>query len=128
MTYYSKIIQEHRTTGNAFIRKTRLCEYFEGEENNDVSLVRNKSNFTPPSGRNEILETYASTTKTWSSIVSKENKKIKHNIILEQRNAIKSFTVKDNSIVIKEADKGGGIVIMNIDCYKRKVLEMWTDE
>ena len=42
---------------NAFIRKIRLCEYFDGEENNDVSLVRNKSNFTPPSGRNEILDT-----------------------------------------------------------------------
>ena len=27
---------------NAFIRKIRLCEYFDGEENNDVSLVRNK--------------------------------------------------------------------------------------
>lgn len=23
-----------------FIRKIRLCEYFEGEENNDVSLVK----------------------------------------------------------------------------------------
>ena len=60
---------------DAFIRKIRLCDYFDGEENNDVSLVRDKSNFTLPSGRNEILDTYASTTKTWCSIVSKENKK-----------------------------------------------------
>lgn len=100
-----------------FIRKIRLCEYFEGEENNDVSLVKNKSNFTPPSGRNESLDTYASTTKTWYSIVSKENKPIKHNITLEQRNAMKAL-VNDNSIVITKADKGGGIVIMNIDFYK----------
>ena len=35
---------------------------------------------------------------------------------------------QDNSIVIKEADKGGGIVIMNTDFYKRKVLEMLTDD
>ena len=56
-----------------------------------------------------------------------EHKKIKHNITLEQRNTIKSL-VKDNSIFIKTADKGGGIVIMNIDFYKRKVLEMLTDE
>ena len=54
-------------------------------------------------------------------IVSKENKLIKHNITLEQRNAIKSL-VKDKSIVIKEADKGVGIIIMNTDFYKRKVL------
>ena len=30
--------------------------------------------------------------------------------------------------MIKEADKGGGIVIMNTDFYKRKVLEMLTDD
>ena len=34
----------------------------------------------------------------------------------------------DNSIIIKEADKGGGIVIMNTEFYKTKVLEMLSDE
>ena len=34
---------------------------------------------------------------------------------------------KDTSIVIKEADKGGGIVIMNKEFYKRKILEMLDD-
>ena len=28
----------------------------------------------------------------------------------------------------KEADKGGGIVLMNTDFYKRKILEMLVDE
>ena len=34
----------------------------------------------------------------------------------------------DTSIIIKEADKGGGIVLMNTDFYKRKILEMLVDE
>ena len=58
---------------------------------------------------------------------SNENNHIKHNITLEQRNAIKSLA-EDSSIMIKEADKGGGIVLMNTDFYKRKILEMLVDE
>ena len=59
--------------------------------------------------------------------LEKKNKQIKHKIALEQRNAIHSSANK-NSIVIKEADKGGGIVIMHTDFYKRSDLEMLTDE
>ena len=83
--------------------------------------------FTPPIGRNESLDIYATATKTSCAIASKENKHIKHNITLEQRNAINSLA-QDSSIVIKETDKGFGIVIMNTDFYKRKVLEMLTDD
>ena len=34
--------QELKEDLAGFIRKVRLIEYFDGEENNDVSLVRNK--------------------------------------------------------------------------------------
>ena len=69
---------------NEFLRKIRLWEYFDGEENNDESLVKKKSNFTPPIGRNESLDIYATATKTSCAIASKENKQIKHNITFEQ--------------------------------------------
>ncbi|MCG8076000.1 MAG: GIY-YIG nuclease family protein, partial [Candidatus Thiodiazotropha taylori] len=59
--------------------------------------------------------------------IPKENTKIHHNITLDQRKAIKSLS-EDTSIVIKEADKGGGIVIMNAQFYKSKILEMLMDE
>ena len=49
------------------------------------------------------------------------------NNIKIKRNAIQSL-VKDNSIVIKDANKGGGMDIMNIFFYKRKVLALLTDE
>ena len=60
------------------------------------------------------------------SQLRKENKQIKHYITLQQWNAINSLAI-DNSIVIKEADKGCGFVIMNTDFYKRQILEMLTD-
>ena len=47
----------------------------------------------------------------------------KYNITLEERKAIKSLQ-NDPRIIIKEADKGGGIVIMNTSFYRDKMLEM----
>ena len=38
-----------------FFRKIRLREYFDGTNSRDESVVKNKSNFYPPKGRNESL-------------------------------------------------------------------------
>lgn len=112
---------------NTFFRKLRLREFFDGKDQRDISMVKNKSNFTPPCGRNELLDEYITITKRLCLNGAKESKNIKHNITLAQRNAIKSLS-QDKSIVIKEADKGGGIVLMNVDFYKKKILEMLQDE
>ena len=45
-----------------FIRKVRLVEYFDGIKDNDQSLVRNKTNFVPPQGREELLESCVNST------------------------------------------------------------------
>ena len=45
------------------------------------------------------------------------NPSYKENISKQQRAAIKSLS-EDNSVVIKEADKGGSVVIMDKDHYK----------
>ena len=44
-------------------------------------------------------------------------------ISVDQRKALCSLA-NDKSIIIKEADKGGGIVTMNID-YTKKILEIY---
>ena len=41
-----------------FNRKLRLIEYFDGTEDTDKSLVRNKSNFIPPAERNDALDKF----------------------------------------------------------------------
>ena len=48
---------------NEFFRKIRSQEYFYGQEQTDISLVKNKSNFNLPLGRNLNIEIYISTTK-----------------------------------------------------------------
>jgi len=109
-----------------FFRKIRLREYYYQTNYTNDSVVKNSSNFCPPNGRNEALDNYISTTKILCSNALKEPKSIKHNISLEQRKALRSLA-NDKSIIIKEADKGGGIVIMNVDFYKKKILEMLDD-
>jgi hypothetical protein len=111
-----------------FHRSLRLKEYFSNYNNEHsghtpISIVKNKTFFCPPKNRNVQLEHYIDATKKLCVQHSQSENKIKHNITLNERNAIESLT-KDKSIIIKEADKGGGIVIMNSLFYKTKILEM----
>ncbi|XP_062587971.1 uncharacterized protein LOC134249655 [Saccostrea cucullata] len=110
-----------------FCRKLRLREYFQNEENTDESLVRNKSNFKPPPNRDKHLDEFIRCLQ--SSARSNDismNTHIKDNITRREREAIKSLA-SDNSIIIKEADKGGAIVIMDTDHYKEMVLDQLND-
>ena len=57
----------------------------------------------------------------------KSNSNNKYNISLAEKNAIKSLA-NDQSIIIKEADKGGAVVIMDREHYKEKVENMLSDK
>ena len=57
----------------------------------------------------------------------KSNLNNKYNISLAERNAIKSLA-NDQSIIIKEADKGGAVVIMDREHYKEIVENMLSDK
>ena len=99
-----------------FNRKLRLLEYFhDREEDEDDSLVKNKSDFVPPKHRNAALEKFISNME--NTPTKSRNPSYKENISKHQRAAIKRLS-EDNSIVLKEADKGGSVVIMDKDHYK----------
>ena len=110
-----------------FHRKIKLKEYFYCNENieQDDSLVRNNSYFEPPRGRNQRLDEYIDMTKVIPR--NDSQRKTSFNITCNERKAIDNIA-KDTSIAIKEADKGGGIVIMNKEFYKRKLLQMLDDK
>ena len=59
--------------------------------------------------------------------ITKPNKTIKYNITLAERKAIKTLA-DDTNIIIKEADKGGTVVIMKKDYYKNVVNDMLSYE
>ena len=108
-----------------FNRKLRLLEYFDGIDYNDKSPVRNKSDFIPSSERNAALDKFVTTVEEFRK-KNKRNNKLKPNLNKLESNAIKSLQ-NDDSIVIKEADKGGTTVIMDKTHYKEMVETIIND-
>ena len=89
-----------------FTRKIRLKEYFL-DCAPESKLVKNKSSFTPPRGRNtELDELIKNIGKTNIRAC-----KPKGNLGLDERTALMKLRNNSN-IVIKEADKGGAVIIM----------------
>jgi len=111
-----------------FHRSLRLKEFFNNSDHNNTnnSIVKNQTSFYPPKHRNNTLDQYINVTRTLCLQHSQMENDTKHNISLKERKAI-DLLAEDKSITIKEADKGGGIVIMNTDFYKRKLLAMLND-
>ena len=110
---------------NNFCRKLKLAEFFYdcSDSNNDESLVKPKSSFTPPSGRLDCLDATVTTLKSMPTPAVKTVKK--YNVTLSERQAIESLSNNKN-LVIKEADKGAAVVVMNADFYVKKIEEIIT--
>ena len=110
---------------NAFNRKLRLAEYFEGMEDEDISLVRNKSNFTPPDKCNGALDEFIDTVEKFPKTLRQTHNN--QNLKQSEWEAVKSLK-DDNSIIIKQADKGGASVIMSKENCKSMVERILNDE
>lgn len=84
----------------------------EENENTQLDLVKNKSNFNPKRGRNNILESVCETLQ---------------NLPLDSTECISKSLASDKNIVIKEADKGGAVVIMDTVYYQQKIMNMLSN-
>ena len=69
------------------------------------------------------MDTFVNFTK----IIPVNKHTVKPNISKKKREAINSLR-NDQNIVVKEADKGGGIVIMNKELNKTRILDMLKDD
>ena len=115
-----------------YTRKLRLAEFFEDDEvssssesddcDENGSLVQNKSKFNPPHNRDKQLETYINFVH--GHLLQPQT--TKPNLKQNENQALLSLK-NDDSIVIKEADKGGAVVIMDRDYYKDKIDSMLSD-
>ena len=94
-----------------FTRKVRLIEYFDDTEDQDQSLVRNKSHFVPPQGREQLLDNFVYSTAN-IPLTPTEKSKIRKNVSINEQKCISSLA-NDETIIIKQADKGGVTVIMD---------------
>ncbi len=122
-----------------FSRNLRLREFFHVDcdsldtseddiqttQPSDDSLVRNKSTFIPPKGRNERLDNYI---EFISNYPKQGNYAVRHfNISKNENTALKQLR-SNTDIIIKEADKGGALVVMPKDYYKSGIETLLSDE
>ena len=117
---------ELRSDVQKFGRKLRLIDYFASEEQRDEedeSIIRNLGNFCPPINRNKVLD---AAINFMNSISLNHSKQPKSNLTSKQWNGINQLK-NNNNIVIKEADKGGAVVIMNKEHYMRMVYSQLHD-
>ena len=79
------------------------------------------SSFKPQAGKNAGLDLYCSNI-THDAITYNPPQNIHHNITSKQRQQIKTLK-QDTTITIREADKGGKLVIMNTTDYNTSVIK-----
>ena len=104
------------------LRKLRMNEFFsevnenesenENEiDNNEGHLIKLKSTFTPPRNRNKTLDIVIDFLHKQN--FENETKKTRSNITKREYDGLVELK-KNKDIIIKEADKGGAVVIINI--------------
>ena len=108
-----------------FTRRIQLAEFFHDKENDDDSLVRAKSKWTPALGRSVALDAFVKNVNNIS--LNDLPPKPRNNITKNQRQAISSLA-NNKDIVIKEADKGGAVVLMNTSHYKKMAEDILKDD
>ena len=115
-------MNELKSDIHEFTRQLGHAEYFEGMENEDISLRLNRSDFVPPINRNTNLVKI-----TVEDFHLEPQKKTKPNLSKMETEAIKTLA-NDTSIVIKEAYKGGATIIMDQSHYKNMVENTLNDK
>lgn len=105
-----------------FCRKLKLRELFADKHTDDESIVKNRSTFIPPKGREIDLDNYVEHLTTFPLTQKNDDKGVNSNLTIKEKRSIDTLQ-RDTDIIIKEADKGGAIVIMDINYYKEKMEE-----
>ena len=105
-------------------RRMRLREFFfDQNEKEDVLtddqkqynfIKKNKSNWTPPTGRSKWLDLYLKLVK--NDIISGVKQKYRINLNRAEEEALQDL-LSDQSIVIRPCNKGSGVCVINTeDC------------
>ncbi|NQY54827.1 MAG: hypothetical protein HRT42_14805, partial [Campylobacteraceae bacterium] len=79
--------------------------------------------FIPPKSKDPLFNSIITQLKSLAENLNNVPiNKVNNNVTIQEREAIKKLAINDD-IVIKKADKGGSIIIMNKDYYINKVNE-----
>ena len=112
-------------------RRMRLAEYFHRDDSEDISereddkfRVKKKSIFTPPSGRDKSLDLYIELVK--EDVIVNLKKSSKLNLTRDENSAFYEL-LHNKDIVIRPADKGSGIVVVDKDSYIQSLQKEMED-
>ncbi|XP_069472857.1 uncharacterized protein [Ambystoma mexicanum] len=114
-----------------FMRKIHLKQYFEDKEDSTEpdSGLHNKSNFCPPiHSRTAEARVFENRVLQELAILEKdtEKEKIFQNLSRKEKTTLKGLLVND-SIIIRKADKGGAVVILNRKDYIDECMRQLED-
>lgn len=103
-------------------RRMRLREFFYNRERTGLKeeepWKKKESDFTPEPGRDRFLDAYIEAVK--GDIINGIKNKIDTNLTKLEDKALKAL-LNDTSIVIRPADKGSGVVVVDTDDYIRNL-------
>ena len=108
-------------------RRLRLKEYFHNENTPKQQPARpkfyKKTGWQPPENRDKALEAYCSTIKSLTTAFMPK-KRAKRNLSGKHRKALAELRnlVREGKIRISTADKGGSIVVQDLESYKQEAL------
>ncbi|XP_060071249.1 uncharacterized protein LOC132551153 [Ylistrum balloti] len=102
-----------------FNRRVRINHFFKDTPEQERSPFRRTSGWTPPAGNDTFLDTFLNIV-TESIHDHRIRKPHRSNLSNKEKDALKSLS-NDGNIVIKPADKGGAIVILNKEDYMQEI-------
>nr|XP_048685482.1 uncharacterized protein LOC125626461 isoform X2 [Caretta caretta] len=118
----------------SYFRCLRLKEYFQHTSEQHTNPQRpsyqhykKDSRWTPPEGRNNRLDFYIECfhLRARAKIVEKQHH-FPHNLSHAEHNAIHSLR-NNSDIIIKKADKGGAVIIMNKSEYEQEATRQLSN-
>ena len=119
-----KDISELENDIQKFCRKLRLMEFFNDKDptTND-SILKLPSKFNPARNRDIVLDNYIDYLTKQPLNAPNDTK---GNLSKNELQALSELK-QDQTIIIKEADKGGAFVIMDRDFYEKSITDMLND-
>ena len=108
-----------------FNRRLRLKHLFRDQNNTNRDIFTNPTGWTPPVGKSPTLDTYINVTTTEILEHHPAPRKCM-NLSNTELAALKTLRSNSN-LVIKPADKGGAIVLMNKEDYIQEGLRQLSD-
>lgn len=110
-----------------FARNMRLREFFHGRPNTDnAGSLPSSKHWTPPTQRDKCLDLYIRAVQHDVLEAYKKQTPFRPNLSIKEKESLEKLACR-HEIVIKPADKGGAIVIMNRDDYIKEADRQLSD-